>query len=359
MSGLTFVFVHGLSGWGRYDDAYRRMPYWGMRGGDLMEKLNALGYPCFAASVSPSGSAWDRACELYGQIAGTRVDYGLAHSRRHSHARFGRDFSSDSLIPSWDEDTRLVLLGHSFGGATVRMFVQLLAEGDSEEQAEGGDVSPLFRGGMEKRVHAVAALASPLNGTTAYDLFEDADFDPDKVKVPFWSRMTVRMMGLGLGATAKELPAEDRASFDMHVERALALNERMKTLPHVYWFSVPCSCTVKRPDGTWVPDLKMVEPLFAMRAFQIGAYAGKTKGGFVLDESWRENDGLVNTLSARAPLGAPQEDLDPEKVEPGVWNVFPVFAGDHMSVQGGMMRVCDVVDFYKELLELISRTKGQ
>ena len=32
---LQFVFVHGLSGWGSYDDLYRKMPYWGMRGGDL------------------------------------------------------------------------------------------------------------------------------------------------------------------------------------------------------------------------------------------------------------------------------------------------------------------------------------
>ena len=33
---LSFIFVHGLSGWGSYDKAYRRMPYWGMRSGDHM-----------------------------------------------------------------------------------------------------------------------------------------------------------------------------------------------------------------------------------------------------------------------------------------------------------------------------------
>ena len=31
-----YIFVHGLSGWGTYDKAYKRMPYWGMRGGDLV-----------------------------------------------------------------------------------------------------------------------------------------------------------------------------------------------------------------------------------------------------------------------------------------------------------------------------------
>ena len=71
MGGLQFIFVHGLSGWGSYDAQYSRMPYWGMRGGDLMPFLREKGFACYAASVSPTGSAWDRACELYAQLAGT------------------------------------------------------------------------------------------------------------------------------------------------------------------------------------------------------------------------------------------------------------------------------------------------
>jgi hypothetical protein len=43
----------------------RKMPYWGMRGGDLIAYLNEKGFESYAASVSPFGSAWDRACELY------------------------------------------------------------------------------------------------------------------------------------------------------------------------------------------------------------------------------------------------------------------------------------------------------
>ena len=39
MGELQFIFVHGLSGWGRYDSRYSRMPYWGMRGGDLLAFL--------------------------------------------------------------------------------------------------------------------------------------------------------------------------------------------------------------------------------------------------------------------------------------------------------------------------------
>ena len=28
-SDTEYIFVHGLSGWGSYDEAYQRMPYWG------------------------------------------------------------------------------------------------------------------------------------------------------------------------------------------------------------------------------------------------------------------------------------------------------------------------------------------
>ena len=30
---MQYIFVHGLSGWGSYDAAYRRMPYWGIAAG--------------------------------------------------------------------------------------------------------------------------------------------------------------------------------------------------------------------------------------------------------------------------------------------------------------------------------------
>jgi len=95
---LSFIFVHGLSGWGSYDKTYKRMPYWGMRGGDLMVFLREKGFNCYAASVSPTGSAWDRACELYAQLAGKKSDYGEVHSRSYGHARFGLDFTDKNSI---------------------------------------------------------------------------------------------------------------------------------------------------------------------------------------------------------------------------------------------------------------------
>ncbi len=352
---LKFIFVHGLAGWGSYEKSYHRMPYWGMRGGDLIAFLRGQGFDCFAASVAPFGSAWDRACELYAQLSGTKVDYGAAHSRKYGHERYGRDFSDRPLIPFWDADTRLVLLGHSFGGTTVRLFAELLAHGDAEELAMSGqtDISPFFKGEQAEGIHSIVTLASPMNGTTAYDLFSDPDFDPGSVMVPWWSRGLSNMVSLGTRPHRDGRDERDYADHDMHIDNAMVLNARIGTLQDVYYFSVPCSASERQPDGTFKPVPGM-EPLFVMRSAQIGAYSGKTIGNIVIGEEWRENDGLVNTISAMVPTGAMSKPLDRDCIEPGLWNVFPRYKGDHMSLQGGMMRRHDIREFYRDLLQMVA-----
>ena len=145
-TNYPYVFVHGLQGWGQYDAQYRLMPYWGMFGGDLMKKLDSKGFDCYAASVAPSSSAWDRACELYAQLTGTVTDYGKAHSEKHNHERFGKDFTGKALISEFDKEHKINLLGHSFGGATIRVFATLMAKGDEEEMnaTPDNEISHLF-----------------------------------------------------------------------------------------------------------------------------------------------------------------------------------------------------------------------
>ena len=350
---LSYVFVHGLSGWGSYDEQYQKMPYWGMRSGDLMAFLQGQGFSCFAASVAPTGSAWDRVCELYAQLAGKRVDYGAVHSQKYGHERFGKDFTGRPLLPYWGSETRLVLLGHSFGGVTVRLFSELLANGDPEEKASGTeDLSTFFAGGMGSRLHSIVTLAAPTNGTTAYNLFLDPSFHPEQVPVPFWSRPLASMLARGTKAQKDGRDERDYAGYDMHIDHAMALNRRISTIPDVYYFAVPCGFTEVQKDGTHRPK-KGMEPLFAMRSCQMGAYSGKTEAGMVIDESWRENDGLVNTVSAMAPIGAPSTGLDETRIHPGIWNVFPVYDGDHMALQGGLMRKHDIRSFYLKLLQMV------
>ena len=229
---LIYIFVHGLCGWGSYDEQYQRLPYWGMRGGDLITFLREKGFPCYAASVAPTGSAWDRACELYAQIAGTRVDYGAVHSRKYRHDRYGKDFTGNALIPAWNEETKLVLLGHSFGGVTARLFAELLTNGDPEERADrAADVSPFFRGGMGNRVYGIVTLAAPTNGTTAYDLFLDPDFHPEAVRVPWWSKPFAKLMAMGTRPKMDGRDEKDYAGYDMQIDHALEINRRIAMQP--------------------------------------------------------------------------------------------------------------------------------
>ncbi len=323
-TNYSYVFVHGLMGWGSYDAQYKLMPYWGMFGGDLMKYLDRQGFDCYAASVAGSASAWDRACELYAQLTGTVVDYGKAHSEACGHERYGKDFTGKALIPEWDNEHKINLLGHSFGGATMRLFASLMAAGDEAERAATpeNEISGLFTGNKADWIYSLTSLSAPHNGTTAY-----------------------------------EAPAEDKdtAAYDMYIDNAMALNERIVTDENTYYFSFACTATKKAEDGTYKADKKYMEGMFTSSADQMGAYTGVTQGGFVFDESWLENDGLVNTISAKAPSSAPSKDYEEGNVTPGVWNIMPTYYGDHMSLQGGMTKTnVQIRELYAQHFNMIN-----
>lgn len=264
-------------------------------------------------------------------------------------------------MPDWDDGGKIVLLGHSFGGATIRVFSEILANGCEEEIAATGadDISPFFLGGQGERIHALVTLAAPTNGTTAYDMHEDENFDPEAVPIPKWDERLGKMFSSRKTAERDGRSEDDYAAFDMHIDNALALNEMISTLPNTYYFAVPCSATEEAEDDTQKPIRKMMEGMFRKSSAQMGAYTGVTAGGFVIDESWQENDGLVNTVSAMAPIGEPSKPYDPDHAEPGIWYVMPTYQGDHMSLQGGMTKWNKIRPFYMELLASIDGLEMQ
>jgi triacylglycerol esterase/lipase EstA (alpha/beta hydrolase family) len=354
---IKYIYVHGLSGWGSYDAQYEYFPYWGMFGGDVVRYMNEQGYESYAASVDPSGSAWDRACELYAQLAGTRVDYGLAHSRAAGHERFGEDFTGRALVKNFDS-SKVALIGHSFGGATIRLFSEILRNGSEEErQATGkGDISPFFQGGNGDNLVAVVTLAAPTNGTTAYDLYEDESFDLEAIEIPAEYEKNSDAVSKNTKAEMDGRESWDYAAFDMHIDNALALNERITTFDDVYYFAYPCSSAVENPDGSVAPDPEITENIFMKGATYMSRYTGSTKGGFVIDETWQDNDGLVNVKSAGAPFNAPMSVYsEGAEILPGRYYVMPVFKGDHMSLQGGLTKRINVRPFYLNLAKLIAQ----
>ena len=345
----AFVFVHGLSGWGEYDFYYKVFPYWGVLGGDLMTYLRARGVDAHGASVSPTASAWDRACELYAQLTGTVTDYGKAHSERCHHARYGTDYTGKALIDSWSSEDKINILGHSFGGATVLTLVQLMYEGSEEERAatDENEISALFTGGKGDWFYSVTTLAAPLNGTTAYEVKDEENKLSDV-------GMTTTFFNLATTAPLDGRIDEDCAAYDMLIDNALVSAAGYTTLPDVYYFSIPCCLTDIDENGNSVPDTDRMEVMFQVSSREMGCYTGYTAGGYYVDESWQPNDGLVNTVSARAPFGAPQQDFDENDVRPGVWNVMPTYRGDHMSLQGDLMKTNNVRTLYVDLINMIN-----
>lgn len=352
----AFIFVHGLSGWGSYDIANSVMPYWGMFGGDLIKYLNARGFDCYSASVAGTDSAWDRACELYAQLTGTKTDYGAEHSERCGHSRYGKDFTGKPLLNEFDSEHKINLLGHSFGGATVRLFTELMANGSETERnyEASDDISPLFLGGKADWIYSVTTLAAPHNGTTAYDAQAAIEADPDST---LRERTTVKMFLLASLKKNDGRIDEDTATYDLHVDGAAELNEQITTVDGIYYFSYACYATKQLEDGTYEAEDDIMEFIFVPAADRMGKLTGVSENGIVKDESWQMNDGIVNTVSAMHPANAPYTQFDETNIQSGIWNVMPLYHGDHMSLQGGMLINNNVRLFYVDHLNMINSIK--
>ncbi|MCQ2592546.1 MAG: hypothetical protein MJ188_07135 [Treponema sp.] len=347
-TNYTYVFVHGLSGWGHYDAQNKFMPYWGMQNGSLMKQLKKMGFDVHDASVAPQGSAWDRACELYAQLTGSVTDYGIEHSSRCNHPRFGKDFSKDPLIKNWSSEEKINLLGHSFGGVTIRLLAHLMANGAESEIAvtPKNELSPLFAGGHDDWIYSVTTLAAPHNGTSAYHIK-----DPEPAKK---TKMQQAMDKIN-NKVQDDRASFDVAAYDMHIDNAAEINKWLKTLQKAYYFSYSTNATILQADGTYLPNPNIMETLYRRTSELMGSFEGTTFDGLELSKEWRMNDGLVNTISARAPSSAPTTVFNKNEIVPGVWNIMPTYEGDHMALQGGFKIKNDVRDFYVTHLEMINR----
>lgn len=66
------------------------------------------------------------------------------------------------------------------------------------------------------------------------------------------------------------------------------------------------------------------------------------------------NDGLVNTYSSLAPIGAPSVQYDSSNVRTGVWNIMEVVKGDHTTLQGAQRENFNGRLFWVDLLSMIN-----
>ena len=382
-----FVFVHGLNGWGEGEGINSIVPYWGATSCDLMEYLGEEGYECYSASVGPFSSAWDRACELYAQLAGTTVDYGEAHSKEHNHLRYGRTYD-EPLVENWgslDKNGKIQkvhLIGHSFGGTTARLLVELLTNGNEAERkaTPKGEISELFTGGKGDWVESVTTICTPHNSSTSYYI---ALVLGVLEILPVFSAIYASTLGRGpLNGTYVDFHLEqfgmtnipgqdnaggyfrsianylknsdDSAQYDLTPEGAQAVNDMISINKDVYYISYAFSTTKELElTGINVPYIT-TNPIIA----PVALIAGNTPEftdfytGQLYDSSWHSNDALVNTVSALYPFDEPHREYD-GRFEKGVWNVMPVQRGDHGQAIGLLTDRKETKAFYLELAGML------
>ncbi|KAJ3411437.1 hypothetical protein HDV05_002172 [Chytridiales sp. JEL 0842] len=324
LNDYPVVLVHGFAGFGK---PLVGINYFGGIRGNVQEFLEGLGYRVFVADLGPVSSNWERACELYAQIKGTRVDYGLARSQKYGHKRFGRDYTGKGFYPEWgtNANAKVNFITHSMGGPTTQMLISLLKYGFEGEvnATTDGSLSPLFSTAPNKpsMVNAMLSLSAPYLGTNLSDLIGRTRLITDLVKA------VVGVANLLPGVYDTKLdhwgldfnPRQE--SFDSYVRDILKspwyfsnsnalydlsvvgtrdpINTWVKPDPDVYYFSSSNYATSPTlfSGGKEVPMSSMF-PVFA----PFGAIMGSTsKPELGIDSQWWKNDGVVNTISNLRP----------------------------------------------------------
>ncbi|CAJ0824494.1 5476_t:CDS:2, partial [Entrophospora sp. SA101] len=146
----TFVLISGL--WG-FDTIEINLP-----GGknytiaDYWSDVKEIVEDPIIVKPSPLGSVHDRAVEIFYQLKGGQVDYGLSHSHRFCHKQLGQTY--DGVIPDWDAENPIVLIGKGYG-ATTALHLQHLLETNFFGQNTSGTW-----------IKAIICLSAPHRGST-------------------------------------------------------------------------------------------------------------------------------------------------------------------------------------------------
>lgn len=356
-TNYPFIFVSGFWSWGQYKKGYSMLPYWGFfTGENIVSSMNESGLKAAAADVSPMGSAWDRACELYAQLTGTRVDYGRAHAEKYHHTRFGEDYTGRGLLEKWDEENKINIICHSFGCPTSALFATLLEEGSEEERlaATDGSLSPLFEGGKGAWIHSITGIAGAYNGTSLIVAKQAIDDTVAYLRnyLPLYRydplcKLAEKLAEFFGGLTDGNEPEEDTGLYDMVPDNSVILNQSIRTVKDIYYFTIPI-CTTKEnaKKNASVPDPKVTDYFFTILSEFLGMVNWETPGGMKLGKDWQPNDGLVNTLSEYGPLNEdkiflhkwPSAELSRAGIEKGRYYVFETYRGSHNSLCGGTIR---------------------
>ncbi|KAJ3126556.1 hypothetical protein HK101_005732, partial [Irineochytrium annulatum] len=303
--------------------------YFGGISSNLVGLLRQNGYTVYQPKMGPISSNWERACEVYAQLTGSVVDYGVARAKMMGHSRFGEDFTGKALYPEFaaDPQAKITMMGHSMGGPTGRMFISLMRYGFQAEVdaaiAANTTVSPLFwTNRTDSQVAGFVSIAGVLGGST---------FDDYLRSNGLFSTFVIKIVELLIGADhlipnlydfqlghwgLDPSPGEPFLSyitrlfsssypsvpsnglFDLGVQGTRdPLLSWVRNAPECYYFSV-AALTTYQLGGVSLP-LPRTNAILQPFSTVMGTYSNASlhlQGG---DEAWRPNDGQVSVVSAR------------------------------------------------------------
>ena len=384
-----YVFVHGMAGWGTSNDYYEDTPYWGGIDGsgvDLIQILKKQGIKAYAAQVGPLNSAWDRACELYAQLTGTVVDYGEAHSKEHNHERYGFSYEGNALMGKpWNPKNKINLVGHSFGGATIRLFISLMTYGsEAEIKATGANTSGLFTGGHNS-VHSCVTISSPHNGSyianQIYDegwpfrllsnLYNLAGFAYGNNYYMLSLQMShydltpeqgYKSVILNPQKIKNYYNSDDNCFYDLTIRGARELNEEIRLSKNTYYYSYSSVATTTSKLTGRQKLIESGNSLFRATTLMLSLGEGYMFDSIVIEGDWAISDGMVPLASARYPFSDEKKISDYEKaiakgskIKKGRWYYMDTIYGmDHFDFCGTEDYPTTFEDFYFGMVETVN-----
>ena len=334
-NNYPMIFVHGIYGWSKEEiSSYN---YWGGNI-DIIKNLNNQGFKAMNATIGTFSSNWDRACELYYYIKGGTVDYGAVHSAKYGHERYGKTFPG--IYPEWDMVSKIHLIGHNYGGQTIRLLVELLKNGSIEEQNYGRsyetkELSPLFEGG-KSWVSSITTIGTPLNGSTFVnyannnnrkDLYISLGGLPTLYNAN--PNYDFRLDQWGLKRQPKESissyysrvknssfwNSEDNCIGDLTTAGAESFNNSTGTFTDIYYFSYSGNNSRRHILTGYYSSLTT----FTLSSRVTGSYKQNNSLPFG-DKAWWPNDGAVSIISAQHPFSEPYKTYY-GVAQRGIWNV--------------------------------------
>lgn len=385
------VFIHGLYGWGDSDRLYSHLPYWGAHQKyELVHHFREMGYEAFNPSVGPLNSAWDRCCEIWAYLMGGTVDYGKVHSEKYGHARYGRTYEHGAL-EDWGakgDHEKIHIIGHSFGGPTVKMFADLIAFG-SQEEIDGTpaeELSGLFKANKPQKVQSCTTLSGVNNGTTFASMLRIGGM----VYVSFSLLTLVAAIGetnaakwydfhmqqFGFGKEPKDIQKgklhfpwtpsylkkiahfaslrEDSIAHELGVIVQTEINQKQRTAPNTYYFARRASCYDHDENGNITGLNSKYKWAKAMADLCKKSATMKYVKPYGCDKTWEDNDGIVNVIGQSAPLNAPHKDYEEgEQVKPGLWYNFPVVMSDHLGWAGILEDMTEYTQYYDDMIQFL------